>query len=367
MEEIINEINLRQVAELVKALSPFSILQDLRLFRLPELKSIYLDALPFPCMKSIRNRKSSHKFSKRVAKRLHDVKDLNFKGAFEEVATAVPPALVVERPSDSAIGLESMLNTVWCSLKEKHVGIIGLYGLGGVGKTRLLTEINNKIGVWSGGFDVVIWVVVSKGFYIEKVQDDIAKRIGLISGTWNDKTTEEKAIEIFGSLREKKFVLLFDDIWERVDLSKVGIPSPTQANGSKLIFTTRSIKVCGQMRAHKNIEVTCLAEERLGNCLKNILFSEDFYILKERLIDCWIGEGFLDEHDNISQARNQGHRIIGSLIHACLLEEVNDWYVKMHDVIRDMSLWITCKCEAEKWKFFVQAGYQLTKVPEVGK
>ncbi|XWS11829.1 hypothetical protein CRYUN_Cryun37aG0034600 [Craigia yunnanensis] len=37
----------------------------------------------------------------------------------------------------------------------------------------------------------------------------------------------------------------------------------------------------------------------------------------------------------------------------------------MHDVIRDMSLWIACKCEEEKWRFFVQAGYQLTRLPEV--
>ncbi|WRX26489.1 Leucine-rich repeat - like 10 [Theobroma cacao] len=111
-----------------------------------------------------------------------------------------------------------------------------------------------------------------------------------------------------------------------------------------------------------------LSSDMVRSCLLYCsLFSEDFLILKERLIDCWIGEGFLDEHDNISQARNQGHHIIGSLIHACLLEEVDDWYVKMHDVIRDMCLWIACTCEAEKWKFFVQAGYQLTKVPDVGK
>ncbi|WRX27697.1 Leucine-rich repeat - like 10 [Theobroma cacao] len=382
---------------------------------------------------------SSQRVSKRVAKKLHDVKDLNCKGAnFEEVATVVPAALVVERPSDSAIGLESMFNTVRSSLEQKHVRIIGIYGLGGVGKTRLLTEINNKIGVSSGGFDVVIWVVVSKGFYIGKVQDDIAKRIGLSNGTWNDKTPEEKATEIFGVLTKKKFVLLLDDIWERVDLSKVGIPSPTQENGSKLIFTTRSIHVCGQMKADKKIEVTCLPEEKAwqlfeehvgkdlfdshpnirdlaqevakecgglplalitigrsmaykttyeewkyaGDVLRRSsatsispdigeevypllkfsydnlpndtvrscllycsLFSEDSWIGKERLINCWIGEGFLDEHDNISEARNQGHHVIGSLIHACLLEEVDDQTIKMHDVIR----------------------YQLAKVPDVGK
>ncbi|XP_022714852.1 probable disease resistance protein At1g12280 [Durio zibethinus] len=406
-----------------------------------------------------KNRKPTFNFSKKVAKRLRDVKDLKGKGDFKVVATEAPAPSVVQRPSDSALGLESMCNKVWSAFEQKHVGIIGLYGVGGVGKTRLLTEINNKIGVLSGGFDVVIWVVVSKAFYIGRLQDDIAKRIGLFNGIWSEKTPDEKAIDISEILREKKFVLLLDDLWERVDLSKVGIPVPNQENGSKLIFTTRSTEVCGQMGAHKKIQVQCLPEEEawklfeehvgkdvfdchpsirglaqevakecgglplaiitIGRAMacKNTpeewkdtievlkksanlvfpnmgeevypllkfsydnlqndmvrscllycsLFPEDFQIDKEKLIDFWIVEGFLDEHDTISHARNQGHRIIGSLIHACLLEGVYDWSIKMHDVIRDMSLWIACTCEAEKWKFFVQAGYHLTRVPEGGR
>ncbi|XVF24830.1 hypothetical protein REPUB_Repub13aG0161700 [Reevesia pubescens] len=405
------------------------------------------------------NYRSTLKFSKIVVKRLNDVKVLKREGAFEVVATEIPAAPVVERPTDAAIGLESMLNKVWSILEEKHARIIGLYGIGGVGKTRLLTEINNKIGDSSNRFDVVIWVVVSKGFFIGKIQDDIAKRIGLSCEMWKEKNPEEKAIDIFRVLRENKFVLLLDDIWERLDLIKIGIPPPTQENGSNVIFTTRSIEVCGQMRAHKKIEVQCLAEEMawklfeeyVGNeilashpnirelaqevakecgglplalitigramackktpeeweyaievlkrsanfvfpymgeevypllkfsydCLPNdlvrccllycSLFSEDLRIPKEILINCWIGEGFMDEYENINQARKQGHQIIGSLVRACLLEEVSDYTIKMHDVIRDMSLWIACTLDAEKWKFFVRAGYQLTKVPEVGK
>ncbi|KAK8662361.1 hypothetical protein V6N13_091939 [Hibiscus sabdariffa] len=39
----------------------------------------------------------------------------------------------------------------------------------------------------------------------------------------------------------------------------------------------------------------------------------------------------------------------------------------MHDVIRDMCLWIACRLDAHKWKFLVQAGYQSSRIPEVGK
>ncbi|XVE92261.1 hypothetical protein REPUB_Repub01dG0081400 [Reevesia pubescens] len=402
--------------------------------------------------------KSNLKFGKQIAKMVQAVVDHRSKGVFDKVAEEVPTTLVTERPSRHTVGLESTFNKAWSSLEAENVGIIGLYGMGGVGKTTLLNKINNKFCGSPNWFDVVIWIVVSKGFYIGKVQDDIARRIGIIDGAWSDKTPDEKAQGIFRVLKDKKFVLLLDDIWERVDLIKVGIPLPTQENGSKVVFTTRSIKVCGQMEAQK-IPVQCLPEEKawelfqekvggaqtsdssprirqlahevakeckglplalitiaramafkstveewtyalevlrrssmsvfqdmgeevypllkfsydslpndlFRKCLLYCsLFSEDHLILKNKLIDFWIGEGFLDGHGNTSLARNQGHHIIGSLVHACLLEKVADWGIKMHDVIRDMSLWIACKCEEEKWRFFVQARYQLTEAPKVG-
>ncbi|XVE80160.1 hypothetical protein DITRI_Ditri14bG0117300 [Diplodiscus trichospermus] len=110
-----------------------------------------------------------------------------------------------------------------------------------------------------------------------------------------------------------------------------------------------------------------LPNDMIRTCLLYCsLFSEDYQINKDRLIDLWIGEGFLDGHGHTSLARKQGHHIIGSLLHACLLEEVSEFHIKMHDVIRDMCLWIACELEKEKWRFSVQAGYQLTKLLEVG-
>ncbi|XVE89125.1 hypothetical protein DITRI_Ditri19aG0125500 [Diplodiscus trichospermus] len=110
-----------------------------------------------------------------------------------------------------------------------------------------------------------------------------------------------------------------------------------------------------------------LPDDMIQTCLLYCsLFSEDYVISKDKLVDLRIGEGFLDGYGNTSATRNQGHEIIGSLLRACLLEEIDEFYIKMHDVIRDMCLWIACDHEKEKRRFFVQAGYQLTTLPEVG-
>ncbi|XVF11268.1 hypothetical protein REPUB_Repub08aG0012200 [Reevesia pubescens] len=206
--------------------------------------------------------KSNLKFGKQIAKMVRDFVDHKSKGVFDRVAEEAPTTPVTERPSEHTVGLESTFNDAWSSLAAENVGITGLYGMGGVGKTTLMNKINNKLCEAPNRFDVVIWIVVSKGFYIGKVQDDIARRIGITDGLWNDKTLDQKAQGIFRVLKDKKFVLLLDDIWERVDLLKVGIPSPTQENGSKVVFTTRSVDVCGHMDANKIIPVQCLPEEK---------------------------------------------------------------------------------------------------------
>lgn len=59
----------------------------------------------------------------------------------------------------------------------------------------------------------------------------------------------------------------------------------------------------------------------------------------------------MDEYGE-SRAVNRGYTIIGDLIRACLLENEQGNCVKMHDVVRDMALWIACEIEKEKQIFW---------------
>ncbi|KDO48639.1 hypothetical protein CISIN_1g0032652mg, partial [Citrus sinensis] len=215
-----------------------------------------------------KNCRSSYKFGKQVARKLRDVETLIAEGVFEAVATEVvperaPEPVADERPTErKVVGLQSQLEQVWTCLVEESAGIIGLYGMGGVGKTTLLTHINNKFLESPTNFDCVIWVVVSKDLRLEKLQEDIGKKIGLVGDSWKSRSAEEKALDIFRSLRGKRIVLLLDDIWERVDLTKVGVPLPGPQNTtSKVVFTTRFIDVCGSMEADRKFLVACLSEK----------------------------------------------------------------------------------------------------------
>ncbi|KAB2026641.1 hypothetical protein ES319_D06G234700v1 [Gossypium barbadense] len=401
---------------------------------------------------------SSYKFGKKVAEMLQEISDHKSKGVFEKVAENQPAASVVVRPVEQPVALESAIQKVWSCIVDKDVGIIGLYGLGGVGKTTLLTKLNNKFSTTPNDFEVVIWALVSKESDVGKIQDRIGGNLGFSDDSWKNKSVDRKTTDIYGVLGDKKFVVLLTDLWERVDLNQVGIPKPSQENGSKLIFTTRSLEVCGEMEAQKKIKVECLETEKawelfrskvgdetlnshpdilnlakqvaercgglplalitigramackktlgewkyaiemLKRCalpkLENEVFPllkfsydnlpnatmkccllycclhpEGYCIPKRRLVEYWFCEGILNEFDRISEAQMQGDNIICSLISACLLENDGEIdgedCVKMHDVIRDMTLWITREFEATENNFFVKAGAQLFQEPDV--
>ncbi|GAY67121.1 hypothetical protein CUMW_254060 [Citrus unshiu] len=102
-----------------------------------------------------------------------------------------------------------------------------------------------------------------------------------------------------------------------------------------------------------------LSMDKLRSCLLYCcLYPEDYKIPKRSLIDYWISEGFMADFD-------RGCEFINDLLHACLLEEEGDDHVKMHDMIREMSLWIAWTIEKEKKNFLVRAGVKLTEAPKV--
>ncbi|CAN6707244.1 unnamed protein product [Malus baccata var. baccata] len=46
--------------------------------------------------------------------------------------------------------------------------------------------------------------------------------------------SQKKAEDTFAVLKSKRFGLLLDDIWKRVDVAKISVPIPDRQNKSKL-------------------------------------------------------------------------------------------------------------------------------------
>lgn len=174
-----------------------------------------------------------------------------------------PETLLQPVPELGFVGLgiqeaEKMVQT-WVNMKDRQFLVIGIYGLGGIGKTSLLKKVYNTYKT-RNVFQAVIWITVSQSFNILKMQNDIAEAINLELGSTSN--AETRKMKLFTFLKEKKFLLILDDTWSSLDLNEeVGVPVVND-KGSRVIISTRNIDVIRRMAAtDHSIQIEPLSEE----------------------------------------------------------------------------------------------------------
>ncbi|KAL2944153.1 hypothetical protein RDABS01_032500 [Bienertia sinuspersici] len=123
--------------------------------------------------------------------------------------------------------------------------IIGVYGMGGVGKTTLLMQIHDQLLEDFDLYGHVYWVTVSHNCSVHKLQEDIGKAIGVVSFEEDDE--RKRAAILHNKLVKKgKTILILDDMWKQFLLrGQVGIP--LECTSCKVILSTRLLDLCQGM------------------------------------------------------------------------------------------------------------------------
>ncbi|XP_031269772.1 putative disease resistance protein RGA1 [Pistacia vera] len=131
-----------------------------------------------------------------------------------------------------------LVNKLFCESSEQGLQIISLVGMGGIGKTTLAQLAYNDNEVINN-FNKRIWVCVSDPFDEFRVAKAILEAL---EGTHSNLAEFNSLIEkIYESIKDKKFLLVLDDVWTEDDRKwelfynclKNGLP------GSRIIITTR--------------------------------------------------------------------------------------------------------------------------------
>ena len=149
----------------------------------------------------------------------------------------------------------SAFNEIMEALKGDEVNMIGVWGMGGVGKTTLVTQVGNKAKSLQL-FQKVIKVVVSQTPNIENIQDKIADILEL---ELKKKTKAGKAEELWLRLKnEEKILIILDDMWNELNLIEIGIPLGENHKGCTIVLTTRLIKVCDCMKSQVTVSLNVL-------------------------------------------------------------------------------------------------------------
>lgn len=327
---------------------------------------------------------------------------------------------------------KTAFNMLLKAFKDDKNEMVGMYGMGGSGKTTLAKEFGKKVEELKL-FDKVVIAIVSQPLNVVNVQGQIADQIGL---KFIEETPQGRAQRLWTRLQKERILIILDDVWSKLNLEDIGIPLPSNDDrGCCVLITTRLKEVCDTMDCKSTIQLSLLTEEEawglfmlhanitndssselrgvawevadeckglpiaivtVGSTLKGkslrewrlalkrlkeskpmdiamglrspyaclelsynnltnsvaksifllcSMFPEDYDINREDLIRLGKGVVELDDIvDTMEEAREVIYVAINILLDSCLLmPSKKQDCVKMHDLVRDVALWIASK------------------------
>ena len=180
------------------------------------------------------------------------------------VSHRVPAPNVTSKNYDPFESRASILNEIMDALRDDKISMIGVWGMGGVGKTTLVEQVAAQ-AKQQKLFDKVPTAYVSQTVDLKKIQQQIADVIGL---EFVEESESGRAGRLSQTLtREKKLLIILDDLWAGLNLKDVGIPSDHK--GLKMVLTSRRHSVLfNEMDIEKNFAVEQLSEEEAWSLFK---------------------------------------------------------------------------------------------------
>nr|XP_007153041.1 hypothetical protein PHAVU_003G002400g [Phaseolus vulgaris]ESW25035.1 hypothetical protein PHAVU_003G002400g [Phaseolus vulgaris] len=193
---------------------------------------------------------------------------------FDRIATL--PSGTLDILSEKCMNFESRQSAyekLLEAVKNNDVDMIGLYGMGGCGKTTLAMEVMKLVEA-EHFFEKVLFVPISSTVEVRRIQEKIASSLQY---TFPETEVMERAQRLCLRLnQEKKILVILDDVWEKLDFGGIGIPSSEHHKGCKILITTRSEEVCTSMDCQRKIYLPILTDEEAWTLFQNkALIFED--------------------------------------------------------------------------------------------
>nr|XP_029118028.1 putative disease resistance protein RGA1 [Elaeis guineensis] len=231
---------------------------------------------------------------------------------------------------------------------NKKYRVLGIVGMGGIGKTTLASNIyNNKI--IKENFPIRVWVCISQDFSVTKMLKEIIRGGG---GNYGKAETKAELVTCLSFVLSKRFFIVLDDVWEKdvwEDLLRYAVENATSAG--KIVpqrgwtYCERSTMEWNKILKSDAWSMSQLQEqlpralflsyEYLPSDLKQCflycsLFPEDLTMDRDELIRYWVAEGFV--------RRTRGDTIMEDLAEDFCRELIDrEESFTMHDLLRSLA------------------------------
>ncbi|KAJ7964076.1 Disease resistance protein [Quillaja saponaria] len=232
-----------------------------------------------------------HQLSRKATKMTQEISKFQNGGKYDGISYPKDPQKIISFVTtdyQAYKSREEVLAQILEALRDPNVHIVGVHGLGGVGKTTLVEQVGKKAKE-DKLFDAVVMATVKQNPDMEKVQMKIAEMLGFELKGENEILKASNLIDRLNL--EKTVLVILDDIWERLDLRKIGIPNDHK--GCKILITSRSKEVLSSgMGSNTNFPIGVLSEEESRELFRKMAEldgskkSSDFLSLGDEIVSC---------------------------------------------------------------------------------
>ncbi|CDP04756.1 unnamed protein product [Coffea canephora] len=177
--------------------------------------------------------------------------------------------------NDIVVGLDDEVKTIIDRLTRgsKLLDFVSIVGMGGLGKTTLANRIYNDPLILRH-FHIIAWCAVSQAYSIRSL---LVQLLCSICSESPDRYLEmdkaDLAHMLYKRLKRNRYLIILDDVWEIEAWNLVKTSLPDDANGSRILFTSRvELQFSPDCNAHHLRQLT---DEESWKLLQKKLFGKE--------------------------------------------------------------------------------------------
>ncbi|PIA62023.1 hypothetical protein AQUCO_00200186v1 [Aquilegia coerulea] len=198
-------------------------------------------------------------------KRFADVQGLlDSRNAFGDTVSDPKPLQSIERVCaddfEDLVSREPLTNEIMKALLNDTICLVGVFGMPGIGKTKLMEALSKRVKE-EKLFDEVVMVTISENPDVKAIQNNVAMELGMqLEDSENISYRARRLHDRLKQAQDKKILIVLDDLWNELNLKEVGIPKKSASKCYKIVITTRVAHVCRQMETDLDREVPVLSK-----------------------------------------------------------------------------------------------------------
>ncbi|KAK4427010.1 putative disease resistance RPP13-like protein 2 [Sesamum alatum] len=173
---------------------------------------------------------------------------------------------------DEISGIKNLLDEGW-SLEPKVVAIEGMVG---IGKTALARQVYEDPSI-SSMFDCRLWVYIGAKCQLKEIMLEVLSKLDILDNIDETHVMGHKELSEYvrRSLKDRKYLVVLDDIWSKKVCYELDELFPYNRNGSRILLTTTIRDVACYHSLNVRVRKRFLNKEESWCLLRGKVFAEE--------------------------------------------------------------------------------------------